>query len=66
MPRQLTYIARFCSPENGFEGIFKKFVFVLEISAVKVEELCGTNSWFSSFSEKYCWASSICDVTEDL
>ena len=49
---KLTSIARFWSPENGFEGIFEKFVFVLEISAVKVEELCGTNSRFSSFSEK--------------
>ena len=47
---KLTSIARFWSPENGFEGIFEKFVF--EISAVKVEELCGTNSRFSSFSEK--------------
>ena len=49
---KLTSIARFWSPENGFEGIFEKFVFVLEISAVKVEELCRTNSRFSSFSEK--------------
>ena len=49
---KLTYIARFQNPENGFEGIFEKSVFVLEISAVKVEELCGTNSRFSSFSEK--------------
>ena len=49
---KLTSIARFLSPENGFEGIFEKFVLVLEILAVKVEELCGTNSRFSSFSEK--------------
>ena len=49
---KLTPIARFWSPENGFEEIFEKFVFVLEISAVKVEELCGTNSRLSSFSEK--------------
>ena len=45
----LTFIARFWSPENGFERIFQKFVFVLEISAVKVEELCGTNSRFHRF-----------------
>ena len=49
---KLTSIARLWSPENGFEGIFEKFVFVLEIWAVKVEELCGTNSRLSSFSEK--------------
>ena len=44
----------------------KNSFFVLEISAVKVEELCGTNSRFSSFSEKYCRAISVCDVTDDL
>ena len=49
---KFTPIARFWSPENGFEGIFEKFVFVLDIIAVKVEELCRTNSRFSSFSEK--------------
>ena len=49
-----------------FEGISEKFVFVLEISAVKVEELWGTNSRFSSFSEKYCRAIFVCDVTDDL
>ena len=31
--------------------MFEKFVFVLEISAARVEELCGTNSRFLSFSE---------------
>ena len=46
-----TSIARLRSPGNGFEGIFEKFVFVLEISAVKVEKLCETNSLLSSFSE---------------
>ena len=39
---------------------------VLEISAVKVEELCGANSQFPSFSEKYSRAISVCDVTDDL
>ena len=48
------------------KGISEKFDFVLEISAVKVEELCRTNSRFSSFSEKYCRAISVCDVTDDL
>ena len=32
---------------------------VLYYSAVKVEELCGTNSRFLSFSEKYCRAISV-------
>ena len=36
------------------------------MSAVKVEELCGTNSRFPSFSEKYCRAIPACDVTDDL
>ena len=46
--------------------MFEKFVFVLKIPAIKVEELCGTNSWFSLFSEKDYWAISVCDVTDDL
>ena len=33
---------------------------------IGVEELCGTNPRFSSFSEKYCWAISVCHVTDDL
>ena len=36
------------------------------MSAVKVEEICGANSRFPSFSEKYCRAISVCDVTDDL
>ena len=47
-------------------GIFEKFVFVLKIIAVKGEELCRTKSRFPSFSEKYCWAISVCDITDDL
>ena len=31
-----------------------------------VKEFCGTISRFSSFSEKYCWAISVCDVTDDF
>ena len=46
--------------------MFEKLVFVIEISAVKVEEFCRTNSRLSSFSEKYCRAISVCDVTDDL
>ena len=46
--------------------MFEKFVFVFEILAVTVEELCGTNSRFQSFSEKYCRAIPVCDVTYDL
>ena len=46
--------------------MFEKFVFVLEISAVRVEELFGTNSRFLSFSGNYCRAISVCDVTDDL
>ena len=63
---KLTYIARFQNPENGFEGIFEKFVFVLEISAVKVEELCGTKSRFSSFSKNYCRAISVYALSTKL
>ena len=36
------------------------------MSAVKDEEVCGTNSRLSSFSEKYCGAISVCEVTDDL
>ena len=36
------------------------------MSAVKVEEICRANSWFPWFSEKYCRAISVCDVTDDL
>ena len=58
---------RFRSPENGFKGIFEKFVFVIEQSSpVKVEELCVTTSRFPSFSEKYCRTISVFDVTDDL
>ena len=43
---KLTSIVRFGSSENGFERSFEKFVFALEISDVKIEELCGTNCQF--------------------
>ena len=51
--------------EYGFEVIFKKSLFVFEISAFKVRNKRGIHSRFHSFSENNNRETLVCDVTSD-
>ena len=51
--------------EHGFEVIFEKSLFVLEISAFKVRNKRGIHSRFHSFSENNNRETFVCDVTSD-